>query len=223
VTVDGNAFVCDMLRAFGYPSSTHVHLERDGELRAANPQDPIGPEDVLHVLDSQRWRGWGESGRCLRASDLHADNPPSSVYTHEEIVLVLAKDGRMPFRGSEGSSGYDVFADERATINPGRLAVIPTGVRFAMPRSWEGQVRPRSSMIKRSLLTVFGTIDADYTGEVSVALLNVGTDTVHVEAGERIAQLVFAQPAHPRFTRVTNEGALPVTARGSKGWGSTGR
>ena len=98
-----------------------------------------------------------------------------------------------------------------------------TGLAFAVPEGWELQVRPRSGLALREGLTCLnspGTVDADYRGEVKVILVNHGTRPVRIERGERIAQAVLCPVGRPVLREVD---ALPETARGDGGFGSTGR
>jgi dUTP pyrophosphatase len=101
--------------------------------------------------------------------------------------------------------------------------MVPTGIAIALPPGHEGQVRPRSGLAARHGITVTnapGTIDEDYRGEVSVLLINLGEKAYTIEPGERIAQLVVAP-----VTRVSVQttATLAETARGERGFGSTGR
>jgi dUTP pyrophosphatase len=108
-------------------------------------------------------------------------------------------------------------------IAPGARAQIPTGIAIALPRGTEGQVRPRSGLAARDGVTVLntpGTVDSDYRGEIVVILVNFGQETVAVERGQRIAQLVIAPVFHAQLSAV---GRLEKTARGAKGLGSTGK
>lgn len=100
--------------------------------------------------------------------------------------------------------------------------MVPTGVRLSIPEGYEGQVRPRSGLaLKQGLGQVNspGTIDSDYRGEIGVLLINFGQETIRLNAGERIAQLVICPVA--RATLIAME-ALDDTARGEGGFGSTG-
>ena len=108
-------------------------------------------------------------------------------------------------------------------IEPMGRALVPTGLAFALPSGWEAQVRPRSGLAVKHGVTVLnapGTIDADYRGEVKVALVNLSTAPFRIERGERIAQLVVAPVAQVGWQPVAS---LPDTARGAGGFGSTGR
>ena len=105
----------------------------------------------------------------------------------------------------------------------GECALIPTGVRIAIPEGFEVQVRPRSGLAAKNGVTVLntpGTIDSDYRGEIKVILINLGKDDFVIKNGERIAQLVVAPVTQGIFVKVD---ALDETERGEKGFGSTGK
>ena len=130
----------------------------------------------------------------------------------------------LPRYASDGAAGADLHAalTEPVTLEPGERALIPTGIALALPDGFEGQVRPRSGLALRHGVTTLntpGTIDPDYRGEIGVILANLGTEPVTIRRGDRIAQLVIA-----RFERVefVPADALPQTARGRAGFGSTG-
>lgn len=131
---------------------------------------------------------------------------------------------RPPQYMSADSAGADLTAYLNADvmIAPGERALIPTGIRLALPRGYEGQVRPRSGLALKhgvTMLNAPGTIDSDYRGEVAVILVNLGQEPYIVRNGDRIAQLVIAPVQRGQFELV---GALDGTARGSGGFGSTG-
>jgi dUTP pyrophosphatase len=140
-------------------------------------------------------------------------------------VLRLRPDAVLPRAMSEHAAGLDLSAalDGPHLIRPGERAAIPTGIAIAIEPGFEGQVRPRSGLARRSGLTVLnapGTIDADYRGEVVVLLVNLGGEDVVVEPGERIAQLVVAPVARAEVEEVNQ---LEGSERGAGGFGSTGR
>lgn len=123
------------------------------------------------------------------------------------------------------SAGMDLFADvaEPVVLPPMGRALIPTGLAMAIPRGWEGQVRPRSGLALKFGITMPnspGTIDADYRGEIAVILQNLGAEPFVVQRGERIAQLVICPVAQAELV-VLEE--LPPSDRGAGGFGSTGR
>lgn len=135
-----------------------------------------------------------------------------------------AGDVPLPARATAGSSGFDLAAavDGEVVIEPGARALIPTGMRVAIPDGYEGQVRPRSGLALRHgivLPNAPGTIDCDYRGEVRVILLNAGTEPFVVKRGDRIAQLVFA-PVAPLDWEEVEE--LDGTGRGEGGFGHSG-
>jgi dUTP pyrophosphatase len=139
----------------------------------------------------------------------------------------LRPDAELPRRMSEHAAGYDLAAclgaGEAMRLAPGARALVPTGLRLALPPGHEGQVRPRSGWALETGVTVLnapGTIDADYRGELKVLLVNLGENEVRIEHGERIAQLVVAPIVAVAFDEVD---VVPSdSARGAGGFGSTG-
>jgi dUTP pyrophosphatase len=143
------------------------------------------------------------------------------------VRLPHGADLPLPAYQSAAAAGLDLLAavpqGKPVRLSPGARAQIPTGVAVALPRSTEGQVRPRSGLAARHGLTVLnapGTIDADYRGEIQVILVNLGSEAVTVERGQRIAQLIVAPVLRARLSEEKN---LDKTKRGAKGFGSTGR
>ena len=136
---------------------------------------------------------------------------------------------RLPAYETPGSSGMDLIAclapgDRKSGIKIPSLgrALIPTGIAIALPDETEAQLRPRSGSALRNGITVLnspGTVDADYRGEIKVLLVNLGAETVTVEHGDRIAQMVIAPVVQARLTVAET---LDQTQRGAGGFGSTG-
>jgi dUTP pyrophosphatase len=130
-----------------------------------------------------------------------------------------------PSYASDGAAAADLRAalgDEPLRIEPGQSALVPTGLTLEIPRGYEGQVRARSGLALKKGLTLgngVGTIDSDYRGEVGVILLNLGKDSVTIQRGDRIAQLVIAPVIRASFLP-TEELASSLRAAG--GFGSTG-
>lgn len=138
------------------------------------------------------------------------------------VPVVLDPGATMPAYATEGASGLDLRATETVVLAPLERRLIPTGVRVAIPPGYEGQVRPRSGLaLKKGIAMVNapGTIDADYRGEIGVVAINLGAETVQLEAGERIAQLVIGPVARAELVPVE---ALDETPRNEGGFGSTG-
>ena len=130
----------------------------------------------------------------------------------------------LPQYQSEHAAGMDLRAALASpeTIGPGQRKLIPTGLAVAIPPGFEGQVRPRSGLALKHGVTVLntpGTIDADYRGEVSIVLVNLGEEPFVVEPLARIAQLVIAPVSRAQAALVAS---LDETSRGSGGYGSTG-
>ncbi|MFP4372861.1 MAG: dUTP diphosphatase [Spirochaetaceae bacterium] len=129
-----------------------------------------------------------------------------------------------PVYSSADAAGADLKAavDAPVSIPPGGRALIPTGVRLAIPRGYEGQIRPRSGLAVHhgvTLLNAPGTIDSDYRGEIRLIVINLGDEAFVVQRGERIGQIVIAPVIRAEF----EPGHLSDSARGSGGFGSTGR
>jgi len=130
----------------------------------------------------------------------------------------------LPAYATEHAAGMDLCAAiaNDVVVEPGRRVLVPTGLAIALPEGYEAQVRPRSGLALKHGITVLnspGTIDADYRGEVQVILANLGTEAFTVTRGMRIAQMVVASHARVAWQEVA---ALPDSARGSGGFGSTG-
>jgi dUTP pyrophosphatase len=130
-----------------------------------------------------------------------------------------------PAYATEHAAGMDLRAavEEELTLFPGRVAAVPTGIQIEIPSGYEGQVRGRSGLALRhaiGLPNAPGTIDSDYRGEVTVLLLNWGPEPYVVKRGDRIAQLVIAPVTQ---ARVEVADSLSESARGSGGFGHTGR
>jgi len=132
----------------------------------------------------------------------------------------------LPSYQSIHAAGLDLMAAVPAaaplTLKPGERALVPCGIAIALPHGFEGQVRPRSGLAVHHGVTVLnapGTIDADYRGEVMVMLVNLGAESFAVTRGMRVAQLIIAQVARAHIVEAP---ALDTTARGVKGFGSTG-
>lgn len=130
-----------------------------------------------------------------------------------------------PSYATEGSAGVDLKAniDDPITLAPLQRVVVPTGLRIALPKGTEAQVRPRSGLAAKHGITVLntpGTIDADYRGEVGVILINLSDKDFVINSGERVAQMVLARYERFEWEEVEQ---LDSTSRGEGGLGSTGR
>jgi dUTP pyrophosphatase len=136
----------------------------------------------------------------------------------------LSESARPPARAHAGDAGYDLHASEAATIGPGGRASVGTGIAVAIPDGHAGLVLPRSGLAARHGITLPnapGLIDSGYRGELRVLLLNADpAEPFEVEPGDRIAQLVLVRVEAPELVEAES---LVETARGGRGFGSTGR
>ena len=135
----------------------------------------------------------------------------------------------LPSYESAGAAGADVRANlpqdarDGVTIGPGERRLIPTGLRLAIPQGYEVQLRPRSGLALKHGITLPnspGTIDSDYRGPLGVIVMNAGDAPFEVGHGDRIAQMIVAPVAQAEFVL---SDTLDHTARGTGGFGSTGR
>jgi dUTP pyrophosphatase len=122
------------------------------------------------------------------------------------------------------SAGMDICAavETQVILNPGDIALIPTGFSISLPMGFEAQIRPRSGLAVRhgiGIVNAPGTIDADYRGEIQIALINFGKEPYTIRRGDRIAQMVIAKISQARFTIVDS---LDASLRNSGGFGHTG-
>jgi dUTP pyrophosphatase len=135
-------------------------------------------------------------------------------------ILPCSPEIPLPSFATEGSAGMDLAASEDIELPPGKAKIIHTGLRVEVPPGHELQIRPRSGLALCGIQAHFGTIDSDYRGEIGVILINHGKLPYPVTRGDRIAQAVLSPICHPKIVQVL---ALSPTARGSGGFGSTGR
>ncbi len=141
------------------------------------------------------------------------------------LVKKLDPKVQLPTYKTKGSSGMDLmaFVENPIKIAPKNSALIPTGISVAIPNDVEIQIRPRSGLAAKSSISVLntpGTIDSDYRGELKIILFNHSKEEFVVRNNDRIAQIVLMPVLKIDFEEVDN---LPVTLRGSDGFGSTGK
>ena len=140
-------------------------------------------------------------------------------------VLIQRLDAGLPLPtyAHDGDAGADLFAAEDVELAPGERAIVPTGVAIALPDGFAAFIHPRSGLAAKlgvTLVNAPGTVDAGYRGEIKVTLLNTDLrDTVRLQRGDRIAQMVIQRVERAVFVEVAE---LPGSARGTGGFGSTG-
>ncbi len=128
----------------------------------------------------------------------------------------------LPGRATAGAAGYDLASAEEGVLGPMERRLFATGFSIAVPAGYECQLRPRSGLALRHGITLPNTpatIDSDYRGEIKVALVNLSHEPFTVTRGMRIAQMVIGRVEAVAFRTVE---ALPASARGDGGFGSTG-
>ena len=140
------------------------------------------------------------------------------------LIKRLSKNIHLHKYETDGSSGMDLAANIEHTleIEPGKSAIIPTGLAVSIPKNFEIQIRPRSGLAAKNQISVLntpGTIDADYRGELKVILINLSKKTFKIEKGLRVAQMVLC-PVIKAVLKEVDE--LEDTERGAGGFGSTG-
>ena len=157
----------------------------------------------------------------------HTPSPVEPEVTAHIVQLPHGEGLALPAYETDGSAGLDLRAavaeGEELVLKPLARALVPTGLKIAVPLGYELQVRPRSGLALKFGITCLnspGTVDSDYRGEVGVILINLGSDDFVIRRGDRIAQAVVAR--HARIAWELPE-MLETTARGEGGFGSTGR
>jgi dUTP pyrophosphatase len=123
------------------------------------------------------------------------------------------------------SAGMDIFAavQNELTLEKGEITLLPSGFAIALPPGFEAQIRPRSGLAVKhgiSLVNSPGTIDADYRGEIKIAVINLGQSAYTVHRGDRIAQMVIQKVYQAQLQQVQQ---LNETARNTGGFGHTGK
>jgi dUTP pyrophosphatase len=137
-------------------------------------------------------------------------------------VKRLRPTARLPYRATEGATGLDLYAclDQAVVLGPD-VTLVPTGVAIETPAGLDVQIRPRSGLSRQGVNVILGTIDADYRGELLVAMHTFGSrESYEVSDGDRIAQLVITRFEAVDMAEVAE---LGDSVRGAGGHGSTGR
>lgn len=145
-------------------------------------------------------------------------------------IKLLHPNAKIPILGSSGAAGYDLFSIESVVVPSSKIidgkisvgrALLPTGIAIAIPEGHVGKIGSRSGLSSSHNIEVgAGWIDPDYRGELKIELKNLGSTDFHIEQGDRIAQLFILKISQNPLTIVDS---LTVTARGSHGFGSTGK
>lgn len=142
-----------------------------------------------------------------------------------KVKVINRSKNELPAYSTPLSAGMDLRADIDAPVELDSLerVLVPTGLYIELPEGYEAQIRPRSGLASKFGITVAnapGTVDADYRGEIKVALVNLSRDRFILNPGERIAQMVVAKHEHVEWVSADE---LSSTERGAGGFGSTGK
>lgn len=142
-----------------------------------------------------------------------------------KVQIVNKSKHELPKYATNLSAGMDLRANinEPITLHVGERCLIPTGIHIGLPEGYEAQIRPRSGMALKYGITVLntpGTIDADYTGDVGVILINHGQEPFTIYDGDRVAQMIIAKFEKAEWIEVDS---LQETERGEGGFGHTGK
>ena len=139
-----------------------------------------------------------------------------------KVKIKKIADIKKPFYAHKGDSGVDLYAAEEHVLRPMERKLIATGIKIAVPRGYEAQIRPKSGLALEhgiSHANSIGTIDSSFRGEVKIPMINFGDRPYKIEKGKKIAQMVFAKVEEAVFEVVDD---LGETTRNEKGFGSTG-
>ncbi|MCH2044556.1 MAG: dUTP diphosphatase [Saprospiraceae bacterium] len=142
-----------------------------------------------------------------------------------KVNVINKSSNPLPQYATIGSAGMDLRANLEQPVELGSLerCIIPTGLFIELPQGYEAQIRPRSGLAYKKGLSIPnapGTIDSDYRGEIGVILVNLSKDTIQIEHGDRIAQMVIAKYEQ---IELNSSEYLAESDRGAGGFGSTGR
>jgi len=139
----------------------------------------------------------------------------------EVKIKVLSKYGKLPTQGTKGSAGWDVYASENCKLAAGEWKKINLGIALEMPSHLCALLVKRSGMaVKQGVCGQEGLIDGDYRGEIGMTLVNYGNQSYYVQIGDRIGQLLFLPKVNVHLQPTVT---LQDTARGKRGFGSTGK
>ena len=142
-----------------------------------------------------------------------------------ELSIINTSNNPLPAYQTKQAAGVDLmaFLEEAIVIEPMDRVIVGTGLYMALPDGYEAMIRPRSGMAFKHGITVIntpGTIDADYSGEIKIALINLSKEAFTINNGDRIAQMVVNKYEKVTF-KITDR--LDETERGSGGYGHTGK
>jgi len=141
-----------------------------------------------------------------------------------DLSIINKSNNPLPKYQTKQSAGLDLcaFLDDELILKPMDRKLIGTGLFIALPEGFEAMIRPRSGMAFKHGITVInspGTIDADYRGEIKIALVNLSQENFTIKNGDRVAQMVINKYEQVSFNLTDS---LEDTERGAGGYGHTG-
>jgi len=137
------------------------------------------------------------------------------------VSVKLDEGAKMPTKAHpDADAGFDLYTPHEFTVKAGGSAVVKIGVHMVIPRGWCGLLVSKSGLYTNHEIQTTGLCDADYTGEITVKVMNHGIKDYHFEKGEKISQIVILPVCDVVLEEVND---LPETERGSNGFGSSGR
>ena len=202
----------------------HEVILRMSGLKGHNPKIDWGKNKI--TLDSERCTTW-----CLdrkssvygipeaKAREENLMTRFSEIHAKEQRLRVkkINPPARIPTKGSQGAAGHDLYAQEAKNILDRGQAIIGTGIAISLPLGTYGRIAPRSGLAAKHALTInAGVIDADYTGEIKIILVNLSNQDYEVKKGDKIAQLIVERIMNKEMEIVKE---LDTTERGAKGFG----
>jgi dUTP pyrophosphatase len=135
------------------------------------------------------------------------------------LVKLNQENAKTPTRGTPGACGLDLYSVGETELGHGDRALVPTGISVKLPPGTYGRIAPRSGLaLKYGIDIMAGVIDEDYRGEIMVLMINFGTESFKIKAGDRIAQFIVEKYLNCPIVTVSS---LDETDRGSGGFGST--
>ena len=148
------------------------------------------------------------------------DRSTNQVRSGDQLLFrKLSCNASAPVRGSPSAAGLDLCPAKSSDLIPGQIVVVPTDLVITVPQGTYGPIAPRSGLEYKGIVIIGGVVDPDYTGNVGVVMGNIGSSTLSVNVGDRIAQLVCECIAMPVTVEVAE---LKSNERGGAGFGSTG-
>jgi len=163
-------------------------------------------------------------GGTLHYRELQRRSIQSRIHRHLDIEFSLDPGAQLPFRKRETDAGFDLFALENVLLWPRKLIYLRTGTKMSCPPGYFYFITGRSGLTRHGIICPLGTVDACYTGEILVPLLNTNkNESFKITQGDRIAQAIFLPILSPRFVQVENFTVHNKDHRGPQGFGSSGR